>query len=318
MPASTMLRHLRVESLSASMILDLMMPDLKKARRDGMDPFFVGLALASAFLHAGWNTFVKVAGDRLVAVATISLGFTVAGAMMIPFWGMPDRHAWSYLVLTTFFYYGYLWLLQRAYQIGDVSQTYPLFQGAAPLFVAIGAALFGGEWLTPWAAVGVALTSIGIMSLAVFGKPAARHRGWELYCLTLATSLVVATMMVSNALGSRSSGSPMAFIAWILLLQAPVVAVAMVLRRGQLIQVIRCEPIKVAAAGICATLAYGLSIYASTYAPMAGVAALRQTSVVIASLFGIILLGERPWPPRVTAAFVIAAGSMLVAANGTG
>jgi drug/metabolite transporter (DMT)-like permease len=283
-----------------------------------MDPFFVGLALASALLHAGWNTFVKVAGDRLVPFATISLGFAVTGAMMIPLCGIPDRRSWGYLSLTTLFYYGYLWLLHRSYRIGDVSHAYPLFQGAAPLFVAVGAALFGGEWLTPWAALGVILASLGIMSLAVFGKPAAQRSSRELYVITLATSLVIATMMVSNALGSRASGSPLSFIAWILFLQAPVVGVAIVLRRGQLLHVVRSEPIKVAAIGICATLAYGLSIYASTYAPMAGVASLRQTSVVIASLVGTVLLGERPWRPRVAAACIIAAGSVLVAAHRVG
>jgi drug/metabolite transporter (DMT)-like permease len=197
-----------------------------------------------------------------------------------------------------------------------VSHAYPLFQGAAPLFVAIGAALFASEWLSPLAVVGVILASLGIMSLAIFGRPSVQHPSRELYPLTLATSLVIATMMVSNAIGARVSGSPMAFIAWILFLQAPVVGVAVALRGSQLFHVVRKEPAKVVAIGACATLAYGLSIYASTYAPMAGVAALRQTSVVIASLLGTVLLGERPWRPRVLAACVIAAGSVLVAAQG--
>ncbi len=283
-----------------------------------MDPFFAALALASALLHAGWNTFVKVAGDRLVAIASLSLGFATVGAVMIPFCGIPDRRSWGYLALTTIFYYGYLWLLHRAYRIGDVSHAYPLFQGAAPLFVAIGAAAFAGEWPTPLAAFGIILASVGIMSLAVFGKPVAQRSSRELYGLTLATSLVIATMMVSNALGSRVSGAPFAFIAWVLLLQAPVVGVAAILRGATLLDTLRREPIKVAATGACATIAYGLSIYASTYAPMAGVAALRQTSVVIASLFGTVLLGEGPWRPRVSAACIIALGSALVAIQRTG
>jgi uncharacterized membrane protein len=283
-----------------------------------MDLYFAGLALASALLHAGWNTFVKVAGDRLVAIATISLGFAATGALMIPFCGIPGRQSWGFLALTTVFYYGYLWLLHRAYQIGDVSHAYPLFQGAAPLFVAIGAALFGGEWPTPLAALGVILASLGIMSLAIFGKGSSQHPSRQLYVLTFATSLVIAAMMVSNALGSRASGDPLAFIAWTLFLQAPVVGVVAALRRGQVFDDARHEPLKVAATGLCATIAYALSIYASTYAPMAGVAALRQTSVVIASLFGTFLLGERPWRPRVVAACVIAVGSVLVAIQRVG
>jgi drug/metabolite transporter (DMT)-like permease len=280
-----------------------------------MDPFFAAVALASALLHAGWNTFVKGAGDRLVAISSISLRFAVTGAVMIPFCGIPASASWGYLALSTAFYYAYLWLLHHTYRIGDVSHVYPLFQGAAPLFVAIGAALFGGEWPTPLAVVGVILASFGIMSLTVFGKPATQHPSRQLYALTFAASLIIATMMVSNALGSRASGAPAAFIAWILFLQAPVVGVALVLRRSQLSTLIHHKPIKVAATGLCATLAYALSIYASTYAPMAGVAALRQINVIIASLLGTFLLGERPWRPRVVAACIIAVGSVLVAAQ---
>lgn len=95
-------------------------------------------------------------------------------------------------------------------------------------------------------------------------------------------------------------------------------AIAFTLRRGQLFDVVRRESLKVGAIGRCAAIAYTLSINASTYAPIAGVAALRQTSVVIASLFGTFLLGERPSRPRVAAACVIAVGSVLVAAQRVG
>ncbi|MGO8916005.1 MAG: EamA family transporter [Stellaceae bacterium] len=281
-----------------------------------MDPFFVGLALASAALHAGWNTFVKAAGDRLVVLSTVSLGFALAGAAMIPFYGVPDRASWGYIALTTVLYYGYVWLLHRAYLVGDVSHAYPLFQGAAPLFVATGAAWFGGERLTLLATLGVALLCFGIMSLAVFGRSSTRPHPLKLYALAFAASLVVGTMMVSNGIGSRASGSPMAFIAWIFLLQAPVVGLAAALRRGAFSRAVCAEPLKVIWTGVSATLAYGLSIYASAYAPMAGVAALRQTSVIMAALLGTIILGERPWAPRVAAACVITAGAALVVTQG--
>ena len=197
-----------------------------------MKPLFVTLALSSAFLHAGWNTFVKVATVRLIAIATISLGFSVVGALMIPIYGIPNQRAWGYLVLLTCFYYEYLWPLNEAYRIDDLSHTYPLFQGSAPLFVAIGAALFGRDWLSPLGFLGVLVASLGIMSLGVFGKMKTRHTTRGLYVPTLATSLVIATMMASNALGARASGSSRAFVAWILFLQAPVVAVCCDIARG--------------------------------------------------------------------------------------
>jgi drug/metabolite transporter (DMT)-like permease len=281
-----------------------------------MDVFFVGLALASALLHAGWNALLKAAGDRLVVLSCISLAFAASGAAMIAVYGVPDPASWRYIAFTTAFYSGYLLLLERMYRVADVSHAYPLFQGGAPLVVTVGAVLFGGERITPLAELGVVLASLGIMALAAARKPSAEHHPAALYGLALAASLVIGTMMVSNAIGSRLSGSPPAFIAWILFLQAPVAGVGIALRRRELWRAVCDEPVKIIAAGAAATLAYGLSIYASTYESMAAVAALRQTSVVMGSLFGTAILGERPWGPRMAAACVVAAGSVLVAIHG--
>ncbi len=94
---------------------------------------------------------------------------------MISIYGIPNQRAWGYLVLSTCFYYGYLWPLNEAYRIVDLSHTYPLFQGSAPLFVAIGAALFGRDWLSPLGFLEVLVASLGIMGLGVFGKMKTRH-----------------------------------------------------------------------------------------------------------------------------------------------
>jgi uncharacterized membrane protein len=281
-----------------------------------MDPFFVDLVLASAALYAGWHTFVKASGDRLVSLATVALGYAITGTLMMPFVGSPAQASWMYIAATTLLYYLFSWLLIRLYLIGDLSHAFPLSRGAAPLLVTIEAALVGGEWLQAKAVLGVALTCAGIMSLALFGASPVQKRRSELYLVAAAASVVIATMMVSNGIGARKSGAPFAYMAWVFLLQAPVVGVTATIRRGKLVAAIKNEPLKAAGTGLCAPLAWGLSIYASAYAPMGGVSALRETSVVMAALLGTIVLGERPWLPRVLATCLVTAGALLVAISG--
>jgi hypothetical protein len=233
-----------------------------------MDPLFVGLVLGSAALYAGSQTFIKASGDRLVSLATVALAYAVSGGVMMPFVGSPAQASWVCLAATTLLYYFFWWLLIRLYLVGDLSHGFPLSRGAAPLLVTIEAALIGGEWLQGAAVLGVALTCAGIISLALFGTSSLQKRRSELYLVAGTASIVIATMMVSNGLGARRSGAPFAYMAWVFLLQAPMVGLTALLRRGRLMAAIRSEPLKTAGTGLCATLAYGLSIYTSAHAPM--------------------------------------------------
>src|SRR5579871_6071948 len=169
---------------------------------------FVGLVLASAALYAGWHTFVKASDDRLISLATVALGYSITGILMMPFVGSPAPASWAYLAATTLLYYLFLWLLIRLYLIGDLSHAFPLSRGAAPLLVTIEAAFVEGEWLQAKAVLGIALTCAGIMSLAFFGTSPAQKRRLELYLVAGALSVIIATMMVSNGIGARRSGAP--------------------------------------------------------------------------------------------------------------
>ncbi len=92
--------------------------------------------------------------------------------------------------------------------------------------------------------------------------------------------------MVSKALGARASASPLAFIVLILFLQAPVVGAAALLRGAQSFEAPQSKALSIALVGICAALAYNLSICASAYAPMPRIASLRQTSVAVPRSLG--------------------------------
>lgn len=269
------------------------------------------LALFAAFLHAGWNALVKKASDRLLTLSAVALMQFVAGALMIPFVPPPEPASWLFIGLSAFFHYFYYPFLYHAYRFGDLSQVYPLARGVAPVLVAAGAAIFAGEILTPLSLLGVMLASLGIASIAFLHETSLKKNPAALV-FAAGTGMIIAAYTVVDGLGVRLSGSPLGYIAWLFILEIPVVLFVMYKRRGRLMFFWRSEWRPFIGTGLCAVVAYGIVIYAVAYAPMAAISALRETGVIMAALIGAFALGERPWKQRVMAAALVAAGVALI------
>src|SRR6187402_3315504 len=94
------------------------------------------LVLGAALVHASWNALVKVDGDRLALIKTMSGTQIVLSLCLIPFVAIPAVESWPYLCASAALNTGYMVLLNRSYQAGDLSLVYPLARGVAPLAVA--------------------------------------------------------------------------------------------------------------------------------------------------------------------------------------
>jgi drug/metabolite transporter (DMT)-like permease len=269
------------------------------------------LPLLAAVLHAGWNALVKASADRLTIIASISLVASLTGMAMIPFVDAPDSSSWLFLALSTLLHYAYYAIVYLAYRAGDLSFVYPVARGSAPVLVALGAWAFGGEVLPLSALSGLLIVCLGIAVLS------ARHlRSFRtdplLPTLAFGIGLFIAAYSVCDGLGVRLSGSPFGYIAWLHALEFPVVLCAALLRRGQLIEAALGQWRYGTLAGFSAIIAYGMVIYASAYAPIAVVSALRETSVIIAALIGTLLLGEPHRTERIAASMLVAIGVVVM------
>jgi len=132
--------------------------------------FGVTLAvLAAALLHAGWNALLKAApgGDALLDMAAVVAGSSLCGIVVAPFVGFPDAAAWKFAATSTVIHFAYYVTLSQAYRTGDLSFAYPLMRGTAPLLVTVLGVIFLGEWPTVQGAIGIALISTGILSIAL-------------------------------------------------------------------------------------------------------------------------------------------------------
>lgn len=274
-------------------------------------PVFAAVLLA-ALLHAGWNAFVKVGTDRFLSILSMALFQGAIGLLLAPFFPAPALAAWPWVLLGSALHSGYKLFLIRAYQHGDLSQVYPLARGAAPLVVAVASALFLGEVPTPARLAAVVAIGGGIMLMA---KPdtAAVPLSRNGLLLALGTAGFTASYTMADGVGARLSGSPSAFILWMVFLDGLFMLGYACATRGRssltdLLPMWRSG----LAIGAMSLASYWIAIWAFTLAPLALVAALRETSVLFAMLIAAFLLKERVGPWRWTAGGLIVAGLALM------
>jgi drug/metabolite transporter (DMT)-like permease len=275
----------------------------------------LSMVLVAAVLHASWNAIVKGAGDRALAMALVAFAHVVVGGIALLFVPAPAPASWPFIVASAIIHYAYYAFLFLSYRYGDLSHVYPIARGIAPMLVAMGALVFAGEMLVPGAWGGVIAVSLGIGLLA-FRRNGALSADRPAVLSALATGCMIATYSVNDGIGIRLSEAPSAYIAWIFFLEFPI-TIGILLRRGGSPWHLPPRALAIAfLGGLLSVLAYGLVLYAKTIAPLAAVSAVRESSVIIAALIGVVLFGERPWGRRVLAAAVVAGGVILLATAG--
>ena len=312
-----------------------------------MPTLAIVLVLVAAVLHAGWNVLLKTSGDTLsTAVRLQAIGTAVLLPIGIVAWlniGAPavSGTAIALAVVSGLLEAAYFVLLASAYRRGPLSLVYPLARGSAPLIaVVVGIALLD-ERLAPLAIVGVGCLLVGILVVsrpwqALQGAGAA-HRG--AIGFALATGASIAAYSAVDRLGVRETepwiyGSILAVVASILTATAVIGG----RRLGLLAPApVRPSPIgtspdggsetapqarfgglaRDAVAGVLSLGAYLLVLLAYSFAPLATVAPLRESGVVLAAAWGALRLKEsasgRDAGTKIAAAGLVVLGAILLA-----
>ena len=278
---------------------------------DGLSAVIVAMVIGAGVLHALWNAIAKYVDDRLVAFALIGAVAAVAGGVGLAVTGLPYRAAIAYAVVSAVLHLGYNLALMNSYRLGAFNQTYPIARGTSPLVVAVGAYLIAHEHLSAPAVTGVVVLAVGLMSLAVSSGRLSRSDLPAVGAAVL-TGIAIASYTLVDGLGVRRAHDPYAYAALLFLLQGPVFPLVAVFRRPLAVWRPASTLTRGVTAGALSVVAYGIVLWAQTKAPLAEVAALRETSVISAALIGTVFLHERFGPRRVAAAVLVATGIVLI------
>ncbi len=181
----------------------------------------------------------------------------------------------------------------------------------APALVAFGTFAIIGETLTPQGWAGLAAVTVGIGLLAL--QRGAAHADRRAVGVAAALGFTIAAYSVADGIGVRWSESPLGYMGWLFLFESPVtLAILLNRRRFQTPFDLRVFSLGLIG-GAFAVTAYGLVLYAKTIAPIGAVSAVRESSVIIAALIGVLFFGERPWAGRLISAIVVALGVVVLA-----
>jgi drug/metabolite transporter (DMT)-like permease len=217
-----------------------------------------------------------------------------------------------YVLVTSVVHVGYFALVARAYRHGELSVAYPIMRGLAPLIVTVFAALFIE---TPPAIVvlGIAVVTAGIVSLGVERL----RNGASSLGPAFANAFVIALYTLVDGLGARASEVPETYTAWILLSSGIATVSWQFVTRGRVVaEQLRLRALTGMAGGAMSFAAYGIALWAMTFAPIGAVAAVRESSVLFATAIGAIALRERFGWSRWVAAVLVVAGLALVKFGG--
>ncbi len=111
------------------------------------DGLTIGLILLAAMLHASWNALSKAGGDPLISITVVTGTGGLCAIPLILWLPLPGPGTWKWLAVSACIHYVYQLALVRTYQLGDLSQVYPIARGLAPLGVACLAAIGSDEFL---------------------------------------------------------------------------------------------------------------------------------------------------------------------------
>lgn len=265
--------------------------------------------LGAALLHASWNALIKAGRDPLLDTALVALSGTVVALPLALWVGPPAPASWPYILATVVVHIGYYIAIAAAFRLGDLSHSYPIMRGVAPLIVALAGWLCFGEQLAAGAWAGVLLICGGVLSLAVVGrgKPGRNAAGATLWALGGAAIIAVYTLI--DAAGVRVSGGAERYLAWLLVfLGLPFGLGVLAMKRRALLEHARRHWWRGFAGAVLSGLSYGIALWAMTRAPVAIVAALRETSVIFVALIGAWILKEGRVAQRLAGAVLVLAG----------
>jgi drug/metabolite transporter (DMT)-like permease len=226
----------------------------------------------------------------------------------LPFVTLPGALGWLLIAASVALHIGYRLFLVKAYASGDLAQTYPLARGAAPLLTTLGGIVLIREIPDSLAILGILLLSAGTLLMSMRGGNGLTVERRAIG-FAFITSLFVAAYTLTDGMGARSSDGAASYAAWLFVTDAIVTGGVMLFMRGRgIVATMLPEWRTGLITGALAAGAYWIAVWAMTQAPIASVAALRETSILFAMAISVFSLGEAVTRWRVVAALLIVAG----------
>ncbi len=265
------------------------------------------LILLAALLHASWNAVIKGGSNKLYETGLNCFGGGVGVFFIVPFLPLPAAESLPYLLGSCTVHIAYYLCIAAAYRNVDMSFAYTIMRGTAPLLTSLFLLLSGHDMpLSGW--LGILFLCAGVLTLTRDNIQHGRFNAGGALA-AIGTAVVIMSYTLFDGYGARASENPISYVCWLYVINTFPINIVLLLRQRKTYVPYFISRWKIGLfGGLCSLGSYGVALWAMTKAPIAMVAALRETSVIFGMLLAVLFLGERFSLVKLTAVILVAAG----------
>jgi drug/metabolite transporter (DMT)-like permease len=251
------------------------------------------IVLFSAFLHAIWNSMASKYKDKNVSIGAIVYGHVPLCIVAIIFLPAPSIESFPYIIVSALIHQGYQNFLLAAYQTGKFTTVYPVARGFGPLIATVISIIFLGVYLKVFTILSILFISTGVILIGLFSKSVIRNN--KILYTSLATGVFIGIYSVVDGQGARISGSAISYMSWVFVFSALFFPIVLHFRKQKnILKKTLTKGKKVFwVGGTFSYLAYVVTVWAFTKAPVPMVSALRESSIIFAILIGYFYLKDK-------------------------
>ena len=266
--------------------------------------FFV--LLIAALSHAICHSLLKHNNNPLGLLGITSICEILIFTPLVFYVPFPTPYIW-FLIITSALIHGlYRMLVLYSYRFGDLSFVYPIARGGSSLFLATISIIFLNDKISLFGFLAILIICLGLFLISDFTK----HKFNKIaFTLGLLTALMITSYTLVDGIGIRYSENPYTYLYWMLLLNGtPALIASLMFKNNGLRKINKDLLTKGISFGFLAPLAYGLVVWCMQYLPIAYASAIRETSIIFATLLGLVILKEKEANTRLIPAIFIVVG----------
>ena len=282
-----------------------------------MSGFLFLSVLVAAMMHATWNTLMKSAPDKNLETALANFSTSLVAIPFLLIYGLPEPETYIYIFLSLVLHVIYFYTVASAYRYGDLNMAYPIMRGVAPILTLIIGGILFEEAIHAWMVVGIVLICVGVVFLGFNKSPSTVHHQKTLL-FALGNAVIIAAYTLVDGQGARLANQVWSYVGMLLFLNGYVFPAILFWQRKnsftrtQTLQYIQARGIHALIGGSCVMGSYSIVLWAMTQAPIATVAAVRETSVLFAFMFAVVFLKEPLYPLRIVGMLGVCCGVVLI------
>ena len=273
-----------------------------------MDNTVFVLVLSSSVLHAAWNSMASKYKNKNVSIAAIVYGHVPACIVAVIILPMPSVESYPYIILSALIHQGYQNFLLTAYQTGKFTTVYPVARGFGPLVATVISIIFLGVYLKIFTLLSILLISTGVIFIGLFSKSVLKN--YKILYTSLTTGVFIGIYSVVDGYGARISMSAISYMSWVFIFSALFFPIVLKFRKQKNILKKTLNEGKVIfwVGGFFSYVAYVITVWAFTKAPIPMVSALRESSIIFAIFIGYFYLKEKISLYKIISILLIFAG----------